>query len=62
MNEKVQYKKMFEPVIVNFVWGMIQEVGGKKVYVMNEEGEMLFVDGSMVERCNDEFFCIKELI
>lgn len=62
MNEKVQYKKMLEPVIVNFVWGMIQEVGGKKVYVMNEEGEMLFVDDSMVERCNDEFFCIKELI
>lgn len=62
MNEKVQYKKMLEPVIVNFVWGMIQEVGGKKVYVMNEEGEMLFVDGSMAERCNDEFFCIKELI
>ena len=49
MENKAQFK-IGEEVMVNFVWGVIEEVDGNNVYVIDEEGEMLFVDSSTVER------------
>ncbi len=49
MKEKVQYK-IGEEVIVNFVWAMVEEVDGKNVYVIDEEGETLCVESSAIQR------------